>query len=168
MSRRLRWWLGLGVQALLIVVVVLAVRAYVSRDLIDGPFPDIAVETLDGEAIILGGAAERPQVIHVWATWCPICRFEDGEIQRLAADHPVVTIAMQSGSADDVRAHLAEQGSNLVVANDPDGRIAAALGVRAVPSTFLLDTHGQIRYRKQGYAPPGELRLRLWWLGQFD
>jgi thioredoxin-related protein len=62
----------------------------------------------------------------------------------------------------EVEAHLTERERELDVVNDPDGALARRYGVRAVPSTFIIDRDGQIVFRKQGYAPPLELRLRLW------
>ena len=141
---------------------VLLVRAWLARDLAQGPAPEIEANLLDGSPVSLADYADRPMLLHFWATWCPICRLEEGEIMRLSRSHPVLTVAMQSGSPSEVEAHLTERERELDVVNDPDGALARRYGVRAVPSTFIIDRDGQIVFRKQGYAPPLELRLRLW------
>jgi peroxiredoxin len=156
-----RWWRWL-LELLLIVAVVLLVRAWLARDLAQGPAPEFEANLLDGSAVSLADYADRPMLLHFWATWCPICRLEEGEIMRLSRSHPVLTVAMQSGSPWEVEAHLTERERELDVVNDPDGALARRYGVRAVPSTFIIDWDGQIVFRKQGYAPPLELRLRLW------
>jgi peroxiredoxin len=156
-----RWWRW-GLELLLIIVVVLLVRAWLARDLAQGPAPAFETNLLDGSPVSLADYADRPMLLHFWATWCPICRLEEGEIMRLSRSHPVLTVAMQSGSPSEVEAHLTERERALDVVNDPDGTLARRYGVRAVPSTFLIDRDGQIIFRKQGYAPPLELRLRLW------
>ena len=46
--------------------------------------------------------------------------------------------------------------------NDPDGRLAGAWGVHAVPATFIVDTNGEIRFVEVGYTTGLGLRLRLW------
>jgi peroxiredoxin len=142
--------------------VVLLVRAWLARDLAQGPAPAFETKLLDGSPVSLADYADRPMLLHFWATWCPICRLEEGEIMRLSRSHPVLTVAMQSGSPSEVEAHLTERERALDVVNDPDGALARRYGVRAVPSTFIIDRDGQIVFRKQGYAPPLELRLRLW------
>jgi peroxiredoxin len=156
-----RWWRW-GLELLLIIVVVLLVRAWLARDLAQGPAPTFETNLLDGSPVSLADYADRPMLLHFWATWCPICRLEEGEIMRLSRSHPVLTVAMQSGSPSEVEAHLTERERALDVVNDPDGALARRYGVRAVPSTFIIDRDGQIVFRKQGYAPPLELRLRLW------
>jgi peroxiredoxin len=156
-----RWWRW-GLELLLIIVVVLLVRAWLARDLAQGPAPAFETNLPDGSPVSLADYADRPMLLHFWATWCPICRLEEGEIMRLSRSHPVLTVAMQSGSPSEVEAHLTERERALDVVNDPDGTLARRYGVRAVPSTFLIDRDGQIIFRKQGYAPPLELRLRLW------
>jgi peroxiredoxin len=156
-----RWWRWV-LELLLIIAVVLLVRAWLARDLAQGPAPAFEANLLDGSPVSLADYADRPMLLHFWATWCPICRLEEGEIMRLSRSHPVLTVAMQSGSPSEVEAHLTERERELDVVNDPDGALARRYGVRAVPSTFIIDRDGQIVFRKQGYAPPLELRLRLW------
>jgi peroxiredoxin len=156
-----RWWRWV-LEILLILAVVLLLRAWLARDLAQGPVPAFEAHLLDGTPVTLADYAERPMLLHFWATWCPICRLEEGEIVRLSRSHPVLTVAMQSGTEAEVDAHLNERERALHVINDPDGELTRAFGVKAVPSTFIIGPNGQIVYRKQGYAPPLELRLRLW------
>jgi len=162
--KRRRWWRW-PLEILVIVALVLVIRAWIARDLAQGPAPEFEAHLLDGSPVALDNYADRPMLLHFWATWCPICRLEEGEIVRLSRSHPVLTVAMQSGSAAEVEAHLNERERELDVILDPDGALAARFGVRAVPSTFIIDPAGQIVFRKQGYAPPLELRLRLWLAG---
>ena len=162
--KRRRWWRW-PLEILVIVALVLVIRAWIARDLAQGPAPEFEAQLLDGSPVALADYADRPMLLHFWATWCPICRLEEGEIVRLSRSHPVLTVAMQSGSAAEVEAHLNERERELDVILDPDGALAARFGVRAVPSTFIIDPAGQIVFRKQGYAPPLELRLRLWLAG---
>jgi len=156
-----RWWRWI-LEIAVIIAMVLLLRAWIARDLAQGPAPEFEAFLLDGSPVTLSEFADRPMLLHFWATWCPICRLEEGEIMRLSRSHPVLTVAMQSGSAAEVDAHLTERERELAVANDPDGALARRYGVRAVPSTFIIDRDGQIVFRKQGYAPPLELRFRLW------
>jgi len=160
-SQPRRWWRW-ALEIAVIIAVVLLIRAWIARDLAQGPAPEFEAFLLDGTPVTLSEFADRPMLLHFWATWCPICRLEEGEIMRLSRSHPVLTVAMQSGSAAEVDEHLTERERELAVVNDPDGALARRYGVRAVPSTFIIDRDGQIVFRKQGYAPPLELRFRLW------
>jgi thiol-disulfide isomerase/thioredoxin len=120
---------------------------------------------LDGKPVALDAFAGRPVLVHFWATWCPICRAEQGSIDALARDTPVITVAMQSGDRDAVVQHLRNETLSFPVLNDPDGVIAAQWGVRAVPASFIVDGAGRIRYVEVGYTTGIGLRLRLWLAG---
>jgi len=156
---RLASWL-LQIGAFLLLFVLL--RAWLARDLALGPAPEFSAYLLDNTPVALADYRGAPMLLHFWATWCAICRLEEGEIVRVSQRYPVLTVAMQSGTALDVYHHLNARERELAVVNDPNAQLAALYGVKAVPSTFIIDHQGRIVFRKQGYAPPLELRMRLW------
>jgi len=154
--RRLAWLLAF-------VVVFAAVRWYQQRDMVSGQSPPIDAVLLDGGSIALSELRGRPVLVHFWATWCPICEFEQGAIEALSRDYQVVTVAMRSGDSLAVEAHMREQGLSFPVVVDEDGYLARSYGVRGVPASFVLDAAGRIRFREVGYTTPLGLRMRLWW-----
>ena len=102
-----------------------------------------------------------------WATWCPICKAEEGNIVAVARDHRVISVAMQSGDAAAVTKHLRERGIELPALVDADGRHAANWHVRGVPTHFVVDAAGNVRFRVVGYATTWGLKARLWWAENF-
>jgi len=159
-------------EIVVIIVLILAVRAWQQRDVASGPAPALAGQTLAGKSYSLASLAGQPVLVHFWATWCPICRLEQGSIESLARDYPTITVAMQSGDAPGVVQHMKKEGLHFPVINDPDGRIAASWGVRAVPASFIVDAGGRIRFVEIGYTTGPGMRLRLWlaryWPGEPD
>lgn len=102
-------------------------------------------------------ADTRGQVVLLsfWATWCPACRAELPTIQRLHArlkdrGFTVVAVSVDAGDAAGVASFAAAQALAFPVALDPRMTVAARYGVRALPSTFLLDRQGRIRARAVG------------------
>lgn len=161
-----RVWLGrLGFAALL-AAVYFGVRFYQQHTLVEGAAPALRAVQLDGRVFDLADQRSRPVLVYFWATWCPVCRLEQSAIESLAADHPVVGIAMQSGTAAEVVKYLREHDLKVPVVNDPDGAIAATWGVRATPTSFVVDSQGRIRFREVGYTSGPGMRLRLWWAGR--
>lgn len=160
-----RRWLRWTVEILVVLGVVFAVNAYRTRAAADGPAPTFAAHTLAGERVSLHQFAGRPLVVHFWATWCPVCRLEQGAVNALAADHAVITVAMQSEGDAEVRAYLREHGLSFPVINDRDGALARRYGVTAVPTTFVIGPDGRIRFVDMGYTTGWGLRLRLWLTG---
>jgi thiol-disulfide isomerase/thioredoxin len=152
-------------EALVVLALILGIRAWQQSGIASGPAPVLAGVQLDGKPVALTAFAGRPVLVHFWATWCPICSAEQGSIDALARDTPVITVAMQSGERDAVVQHLRNEALSFPVLNDPDGVIAAQWGVRAVPASFVVDGAGQIRFVEVGYTTGIGLRLRLWLAG---
>lgn len=161
-GKRPRRWLSRAVFGLAVLGMLLGIRLYQHRDLPRDVAPPLAGRLLDGASVSLAGLRGKPVLVHFWASWCPICALEEGSIDAIAADHRVVTVAMQSGDAKEVAAHLRERHLDFPVLNDPDGRYAAAWGVRGVPASFVLGPDGRIRFTEVGYTTETGLRLRLW------
>jgi len=144
-----------------------AIQFWQSRDMAAGSMPAISGDLADGRpaslAATLREAAGAPVLVYVWSAWCPICRAEEGTIAALAAERPVLTVAMQSGDAAAVAKLMAERGTHYPTLVDENGTIGWRLGVRGVPAWFVVDGKGRIRFSGSGYTSGWGLRLRLWW-----
>ena len=163
---RVRVWAERAGFALLLAAVFVGVRFHQQRTLVEGPAPALRAPLLDGAVFDLAaGSATRPVLVYFWASWCPVCRLEQGSIRALLRDHQVVTVAMQSGGSAEVSGYLREHGLDWPVINDPDGALAARWGVRATPTFFVVDRAQIIRFREVGYTSKPGLRLRLWLAG---
>lgn len=166
---RVRWRSHLATLAM-VLVALLAAHFWQTRNVPGGPAPDfsaLAVSTQDGAVLSLAQwrAAHpgRPVALNFWAEWCPICKLEQGNVTGVAADWPVLTVAMRSGDADAVRRVLAERGLDWATVVDPRGEIAAAYGVTAVPAFIVIGADGELRAGSVGYTSSLGMRLRLWW-----
>lgn len=168
---RMRWKSYLG-NLVLVLVVLLGIQLWQTRRVPSGPAPDLAISIVraDGSLITTTLSAWRalhptqPVAIHFWAEWCPICRTEENSITRLSHDWPVLTVAMQSGDATQVRAALRKRDLPWQATLDPNGEITRAHGLHAVPSFIVVDTKGQIRTPTVGFTTEIGMRLRMWWV----
>lgn len=88
---------------------------------------------------------------------------QEPTITGLQQDHPVLTVAMQSGQTAQVARLLQERRLPWTTAVDPDGNIAGALGVHAVPTILVMDAQGNVTGSSVGYTSAWGMRLRLWW-----
>lgn len=159
--RRRRWqrWL---IDIVLIFIVVFAVHLWQTRNLPAGAAPELKGKMLNGESKSLKDLRGRPVLVHFWATWCPVCRTEEGSINSLAEDYRLLTVATGSGNASEISKYLSENNLDFPVMMDEDGMLGIAWGVRGVPSSFIIDADGQIRYVAVGYTTELGLRFRLW------
>ena len=167
LQKLIAWKNGLGrwqrrlLFALLLAAVYFTAQLYSQRHLVSGPAPAFTAVTLKGRVIDQSVWHDKPVLLHFWATWCPICRLEQGSINSLAKDYRVITVAMDSGGNDAVEQYLAKNGLSFPVIVDPDGKLAARFGVSGVPTGFVIDTAGQIRFREIGLTSGWGWRLRL-------
>ncbi len=157
---RPRW--RILVDILLVVVVFLGVRAWMQRGTVSGEAPEIKGRLTTGESVSLSDMRGTPVIVHFWATWCPVCKREEGSIASIAEEYPVLTVATGCGDLAEVRRYLASRSVAFPTIVDPDGRIAARYGVRALPTTFVVGPEGQIRFTETGYTTEVGLRVRRW------
>ena len=150
----------------LVLLIYLALRTYLQWGLVTGPVPSLHVTTLAGKVFDITQPRQGPLLIHFWATWCPVCRLEQGSIEAISRDYPVLSIAVSSGDAGEVSAFLAQHQLHFPVVNDPAGEIAKTFGVVGVPVSFVVNEHNQIRFVERGYTTGWGLRLRLWLMGR--
>ena len=155
----------LVINLLVLLLVVLAVRWTMQRDLVSGPAPVLSGIGLDLQPVNTASWRGEPYLIHIWASWCRICRLEEDSINRINANNRVVTIAMQSGDDEDVRDYLDQRGYRWLVLNDEDGHLSRQFGISGVPASFIVDRDGVIRFAEVGYTSGWGLRLRLWLAG---
>lgn len=160
--KRIGW---IVLQLLLLVAIVAGVRFWQQRDMVRGLAPPLTGASLDGTSVATLARDKQPMLVHFWASWCPICKAEQGTIESLSKDYPTLTIAMQSGGDAEVLQHLRKENLSFPVLNDPDSIISRQWGVRAVPASFVIDTQGRIRFVEVGYTTYIGLRLRLWLAG---
>jgi thiol-disulfide isomerase/thioredoxin len=155
-------------EAFAIIAVVVAVQLWQVRGLPEGPAPALAGTGVDGKPLdlaeVVRSAGGKPVLVAFWATWCPVCKAEEGNLRSVATDHPVVSVAMQS---EDVAKHLRERDLSFATIDDPDAVLASNWKVRGVPSHFVVDGAGNVRFRVVGYATTWGLRARLWWAERF-
>jgi thiol-disulfide isomerase/thioredoxin len=167
-TRRILRWL---LEAAILLAALLAIQAWQQRDVPSGPAPNFAGQLTDGGVITLSDwRARHPGravALHFWAEWCPICKAEAGSVTALQADHPVLTVAMQSGPAAQVAGYLVREGLAWQSLIDADGGVAASYGLKGVPAWVVIDGKGNIRSVSTGYTTELGMRLRLWWAERF-
>ena len=169
MGAVLKRWRKRALEALVILAVIVGAQYWQTRGLPEGPAPVLAGTLLDGRPASLDDALKaaggKPVLVAFWATWCPVCKAEDGNIESIARDHAVLSVAMQS---EDVARHMRTRGLSFPTIDDPEGMIASAWKVNGVPAHFVIDGAGKVRFRTIGYATEWGLRARLWWAENFS
>jgi thiol-disulfide isomerase/thioredoxin len=161
--RRWRRWAYEGIFAL---AVFTGIQAYMARGAAGGMAPALAGLDLAQQPLSLKVPSSGPTVVHFWATWCGICGAMDDNVAALAENYNVISVALSSGTAAEIDAHLRGRELVLPVLQDADGALSRSWGVRGVPTTFFLDASGRIQNVTVGYSTRLGLHARAWRAGR--
>ena len=127
--------------------------------------PSMTIPMIDGTEFKSDNYADKPLMIHFWATWCPTCKLEIGNFHTLSKEFNVITIAVQSGSNEELQTYMKERELDFALINDRNGVLAKKFAITAYPTTFIFDKNAEVAFSEVGYSSTWGLRLRMWWLG---
>ena len=118
--------------------------------------PDFVLPDMDGEPHALQDYRGKVVLVNFWATWCPPCRREMPALERLyqqlGGQGLVVLAVNQWEDPDHVFAYTGELNvfPTFPILFDPDSSVSEDFGVKGLPTSFLLDQDGRVRYRAIG------------------
>lgn len=119
--------------------------------------PALVLKNMDGEPYDLKNARGHWGFVHFWASWCGPCRKEMPTIQNMAnelrEDSLEIVLVNTAESDDTVFSFLGIVAPDLVPLMDYDGVVTEAWQPRGLPSTFLVDPEGKLRYLALGGRP---------------
>ena len=115
-----------------------------------------------GETHSLSDYKGKVIFLNFWGTWCPPCRAEMPDIQKLyeeyavqGEDAEVVILGAaapgmgQEGSEEEIAQFMKENGYTYPVLMDTDWEMFTWYGITSFPTTFMIDKDGNIF----GYVP---------------
>lgn len=116
--------------------------------------PDFEVETLGGETVRLSDYRGEPVIINFWATWCPPCRAEMPDFEKLHDEEDAVVLAVNlthsENSRGGVEDFVDELGLTFPVLLDEGGDVEARYELTAYPTSYMVDSNGVTRFIARG------------------
>lgn len=127
--------------------------------------PEFQLFDAQGKLRRLSDCREPVIVINFWAFWCDTWQAQLAQLQELARQQGelnfrLLVVSVDGQWSDMQRAHLKriqEQGLGFLVLLDGQKALATRLGVRRVPTVFVLDQQRRARYVHEAY--PGNLEV---------
>ncbi|WP_374033078.1 TlpA family protein disulfide reductase [Bdellovibrio bacteriovorus] len=127
------------------------------------PAPSFVVPLLGG-SLFESQKAGKPLVIVFWATWCGPCEVELSRVQKLVDDKVIPADSVLAVSSledrDLVQSTVNQRKYSFLVGVDISGQVAGQYGVRATPTTALLDKNHQLTWITTGLSPLLEVKIR--------
>ena len=102
-------------------------------------------------------------LVNFWASWCEPCREEMPELEELReqyGDKGLEVVAVNLGESERriqsfVKAFMPD-GMSFVILQDRDSLAYKQWQVRALPTSYLLDRSGMLRWQAFGKINPGD------------
>lgn len=117
------------------------------------PAPEFKVKTLAGDMVSRATLAGHPAMLIFWNTWCPSCKKELPEVEKLATKYSssgLSFLAINTGLNDSegkARAYWQKNRFHFPTGFDTYFDTAESFGVRGVPTIVLVDAKGIVRYK---------------------
>ncbi len=123
-------------------------------DLLGHSAPDVTLKMADGKTTKLSALKGRPVVLSFWASWCGPCRKELPALAVLAAKRSDVQFLAVNVDRDRAPAEkfLKELKLPLPIAFDPDSSVVSQFEVVVMPTMFMVDKNGTVKFRKTGFS----------------
>lgn len=118
--------------------------------------PGFELKDMDGRLHRLEDYRGKVVLVNFWATWCPPCRHEIPSLerlyQRIGSQGFVVLGVNEWEDPDHVFAYTGQLGVDPTypILFDSDSAVATAFEVNGLPTSYLLDKEGRVRYRAIG------------------
>jgi cytochrome c biogenesis protein CcmG, thiol:disulfide interchange protein DsbE len=109
---------------------------------------DFTLPTPEGGSVRLSEQRGKVVLVNFWATWCPPCLEEMPAMERLWRRHKDAGFVLLAISLDSdpkkVSPFVSAHKFTFPVVVDPKMAVAERYGVRALPSSFVIDRDGTV------------------------
>lgn len=116
--------------------------------------PALKLSDMDGKTTDLKNLRGQWVLVHFWATWCGPCRREMPTLQSMQQQlkdvHIALVLVNTAETDDEVFSFLPTVAPELTTLMDRDGLATELWKPRGLPSSFIVDPEGRLRYLALG------------------
>lgn len=117
--------------------------------------PSFSLQDLGGMQISLSDFKGKVVILNFWATWCAPCRREIPSLERLYQlrkdkGFEILAVSVDRASLSKVASFVANYQMSFPVLADQRGAVGQRYWAKAIPTSFLLDKKGVIRWKVVG------------------
>ena len=120
---------------------------------VDEPAPFFKLEGADKNTYQLNDFKDKIVFINFWASWCTPCRKELPMLDQLQDkfENLIVLAINIDSERENANQFLNEYKINSLVLYDPNTEVVSNYGAVAMPSSYILDQNGIVRYKHYGF-----------------
>lgn len=135
-----------------------------SHPLVGSPGPSFSADSANGAGnVSIGALKGKVVIVDFWATWCDPCKKSFPKLQDLYTKYKASGLEIVGISEDDENSGIAEfgtaHGSKFPLAWDKDKAIAGKWQPKSMPTSFVVDRNGVVRFAHLGYHDGDEAEV---------
>ncbi|MGB9906471.1 MAG: redoxin domain-containing protein [Candidatus Saccharicenans sp.] len=146
-----------------------ALRAELQKKMIEEAAPAFELKDLEGKAVKLADYQGKVVILDFWATWCGPCLGSFPGMKKLVEEYqkdPSVAFVFVNTWQDEankeqvVKEFLEKNQYPFYVLMDTEDKVVADYGVSGIPTKFVIDPRGQIRFKSIGFEGDTEKMIK--------
>lgn len=126
---------------------------------------DFKLKDLNGNDVSLSSLKGKNVYLNFWATWCPPCKAEMPDIEKLyeeTKDTDLVILAVDIGEdKNTVKTFIDKNKYNFKILLDSNTAVAGDYNISAIPSSFFINKEGNLVSQKVGGMTLNEMREQV-------
>lgn len=136
---------------------LLVVPLFVKSQEVGKETPGFSGKTLDGEKISLSDYKGKVTLVDVWASWCKPCKEEFPFLIELYEKYSDNDFSVLAVNIDEEKVNAEKFLKSLKkevpfkILFDPESKVPNLYDIQAIPTTYILDKKGVIRYYHLGF-----------------
>src|SRR5215472_17487360 len=158
----------LAAMVLAVVITIPSLATRIATREMSAAAPSFSISRLDGTVVDSAEFRGHVVVLDYWATWCPACRREMPELEKLYQRYKgnskvsfwAVDVQMGGETPEKAQAFMQNAGYTLPIALGSENS-SQALNPEGFPSLVIIDTTGRVRLIHTGYDRSEQLQARL-------
>lgn len=132
------------------------------------PAPDFSLKAINGDATVnLKDFRGKVVYLDFWASWCPPCLKSMPLLNKMRGrlkDEGVEVIGVNVDQDEgDALGFLKEHPVDFPILKDVDGKTPDSFGLQAMPTSYVIDRNGVVRYVHEGFRDGdiGEIEAKI-------
>lgn len=146
-----------------------ALRSELQKKMVEQPAPAFELKDLEGKVVKLADYQGKVVILDFWATWCGPCLGSFPGMKKLVEEYqkdPTVAFVFVNTWQDEankeqvVKEFLEKNQYPFYVLMDTEDKVVASYGVSGIPTKFVIDPKGKIRFKSIGFEGDTEKMIK--------